>query len=227
MKKVVSRKKRAIRWMMVAAITIVLFNLQFQIGYIFPHQTLRRIEQSYGCGKTEILFGSTEQTTRQMVYLSANEHAMIFTDPKLAWHGWYDQTGKVTDCSDSKTLRCGFEVLTRANRWDEERYEGQRVPVGYLRVPYAYGRVDDPNIAEVQITYRVRWHSNANVSRITELVTCTASTYEEDWKEQDGSRYFLLRIEPQDKENMTAVYDAVDMTGLDSEGNTVVKYVFG
>ena len=217
MKKTVSRKTRALRWLAVACVMMLWFNLQYHALYPLPCMTVRSYEQHVGCGRTEILFRVRDKHTKRLMYLSANEDAMLLVKPEpslLGWQGYAD----VVDCSGEQPLRGGFEVFYSMNRWREPEKT-------HLYVPYAYGRVDDPDIAEVQITYRVSWRSNANLDYETEAVTRTASTCAGAWKEQDDSRYFLLRIEPETREDVTAVYRGIMVTGLDAEGNVVAEYI--
>ena len=216
-KRTVSRKKRALRWLAVACVMLLWFNLQYHALYPLPCLTVRSYEQELGCGRTEILFRTLDRSTGRLVYLTANEHAMLLVKPESAWLGW-QAYADVVDCSEEKVLRGGFDVLYQIDRWRESTES-------HLCVPYAYGRVDDPDIAEVQVTYRLLWSRDTNSDRVVDTVTCTASTYAEDWKDQGGSRYFLLRIEPQQREGMSVVFRGSTVTGLDAEGNVVAKYI--
>ena len=216
-KKTVSRKKRALRWLSMACVMLLWFNLQYDAFYLIPSLTVRSYEQHVGCGRTEILFRVWDKSARRLMYLSANEDAMLLVKPEATWLGWQGYAD-VVDCSEQQPLRGGFEVFYPIDRWRE--------PVeNRLSVPYAYGRVDDPDITEVRVTYRLSWRSNTNLDYETEVVTRMASTCAEDWKEQGSSRYFLLSIEPESREGVTAVYRGSTVAGLDAAGNVVAEYI--
>ena len=215
--KIISRKKRALRWIAIACVMLLWFNLEYHVGYLIPRMTVYSYEQRTGCGKTEVVFAEIDPDAKRIVYLAVNEHAMLVVRPELEWCGW--QAGATTvDCSEERPLRGGLTFLRQDRGWEDPEEI-------LISVPYAWGRVDDPNIVEVQVTYRLSWESITNTEVVTQPVTYTASTKASDWKEQDGSRYFLLRIEPQSREGMRAVYQRDTIAGLDAAGNVVVKYI--
>ena len=216
--KIVSRKKRALRWLAVACVMLLWLNLQYGFGYLHPRLAMYAREQSIGCGKTEVVFAKMDPDARKLLYLSANEYAALVVRPELEWCGWQASATNTVDCTEERPLRGGLTFLSQERGWKDPEEV-------LITVPYAWGRVDDPNIVEVQVTYRLSWERITNITDVTQPVTYTASTKASDWKEQDGSRYFLLRIEPQRREGMRAVYQRGTVIGFDATGKVVAEYI--
>lgn len=210
MKKPPNRKRRAIRRVVIAAVLLLLLNGIFHRGYLLPLQVLRYEEQDYGCGRTTILYNRLDWSLRSPVYLSGNENAMILCTPTFTILGWLNGGGQVEDCSEPAPLQGAVRQFARESR------------SFYVYSAYAYGRIEDPAIQEVQIDCRVEWYENYFPVRVEATETITYSTSREDWREQDGVWYFLLPLKELHTSNgRWGSCAGYTLTGLDAKGSVV------
>lgn len=215
MKKVPNRKRRAIRCLAVAVVLTLLCNAH-GFGFLFPRQTLRHLEELEGCGRTDTLFARPDWQAGGVVYLSANEHAMLLVGARPSLMGWQRQRGQVDDFSEGTEFRCGLATF-RTRIWEDYGGSG---------VTYLYGWVEDPDITEIQLTCQVgmRDEYDSDITPGTER-DYSVTTHQKDWKEQDGRRYFMVRLQPLDTGDTRAEYSQMVYTAYDADGSTLQQQI--
>lgn len=167
-----TRKRKAL---CLTAVTLVLFFLfQFTYGFCLVHPVQARweAEQFYGCGSTERICRVQDATVGQQVSLSSNERALLLIGTYSTLSGWSCRDRDAVDCTEDAPFYGGTLRLSDGAVDD---------------VVYAYGRVDDPAIESIQLSFRFAADETAPAE------THTSLTGKESWHEKDGQRYFLLR----------------------------------
>lgn len=204
-KKLPTRRRTALRWLCAALLALLLANQIFGIGYLLPAQTLREMEQYWGTGRTKTVYSRVDD--RSVISLSANEQAMIFAQIYPTLVGWAN-TAWVLDCSDPAAIYGSFRDVSREAR---------------PQIPYAWGRVDDPEITEVRLSFRYALREEEDRERTGPETDFAVATHREDWTEQDGMAYFVLRLDPMGPGYHRVVYRDVTLTGLNDRGETVAR----
>lgn len=167
-KKVPSRKRRAIRRLLTALIVVILANQVFHTAYFLPVQVLRMQEELLGVGRTAVIQRQWEPRVADAhgtytVYFAGNEHVTLLKGVQLSFLQGW--TGDLI-----RVLDCSREAPLYAGQFWKSYRDGSAV--GYL-----FGRVDDPAIQTVTI------------SDGQQMLTIPR----EDFIEQDGRTYFLMR----------------------------------
>lgn len=174
------RKRKAVRRILTAAAVLILANHFLLIGLLFPFQALRRCEERAGTGRTAVVCRdwAREVGWNCFMYLTGNERAVLFSGISLEPLGWSEDDGLVLDCTKGLPLYAGWRGTGDGGR---------------VYILYVFGRVDDPDIArlEVQVQYE-EWETPGG-ARHTAL---TWRSGREDWMERDGRYYFLFRTYP-------------------------------
>ena len=208
-----ARKGKALRRVLLAAATLFLVNHILLVGLLFPFQALRRLEEREGTGRTAVLRRDWpgEITWNRVIYLSGNANAVMLSDVRLGLFGWVDYPGVALDCSGDGPLWCGWMSLAKREN---------------PRLFYVFGRVDDPEITRVEVSFQyVDWNAVGGEAR-----TVFSWTSEEaEWMERDGSRYFLIREYPVDwrYQNIHTVAVGYDAEGAEIARSEVERYVIG
>lgn len=175
-----TRRRRAVRQIGAAVLLLVVMNVVWHTYYLFPAQNLWTVEEAWGCGRTEVL--KREWSGGRLWYLTENENAVLLLAQEPSFTGWRSAGANVLDCSGDSPVHSGF---LRAEGW------------------CAFGRVDDPAVASVQLTVYDGLQT-----------TDTQLAGDEDWFWRDGQRYFLLRSGAETRR--------AKLTALDREGKVLM-----
>lgn len=201
-KELPTRRQKALRRILMAALLLALANGLLHIGYLLPLQALGYTEQLQGTGRTKTVsaFWEPEMHRFQRMYLSENECATMLSSAYLSPLGWASGSGIALDCAGEAPLHAGHMDMT----WQDTD-----------TVHYFFGRVDDPAIASLHVGF---WQETSSGRR--EVVSLDSSR--EDWLEQEGHTYFLLRQPPFD---WLADWGEVhtSLTAYDREGRVVME----
>lgn len=178
-KKLLVRKRLALRSLLLAVVLLLLANYLFGIGLLLPTQVVRQSEETTGTGDTDTVTWVREpdigKTMR--IYLTANENALLLTPAYLSFCGWIDGGGQALDCSGQAPLYAGWRRLT----WQDTD-----------SVYYIFGRVDQPDIAKLHVGIIYPFQSDETGEVYVERFG--VDTEKTAWLERNGKRYFLLRI---------------------------------
>lgn len=215
MRRRINRKRRAIRWI-ATAVTLTVLCSAHGLGFLFPRQNLQYLEETTGCGNTDVLFARPDWNAGGVIYLSANEYAMLLVGTYPSLMGWQRQHSEVNDLDKDTEFYCDL-VTFRMRSWEDYGGPG---------VTYLYGWVENPEITAVQMTCQVgmRDEYNSNITPGTEQ-NYVVTTCQKDWKEQDGRRYFMVRLEPLDRGKNRAEYQNISYTVLGDDGSTVLRNI--
>jgi len=210
-RRVPNRKKTAVRWLTIAVVLTLLCNAH-GLGYLFPRQTLWYVEEMTGCGRTDVFFTRPDWNAGGVVYLSANEHAMLVVGAYPSLMGWQRQHIEVNDFDENTEVFCDLVTL-RMRSWEDYGGPG---------VTYLYGCVENPEVAAIQMLCQVgmREEYSSDIIPGTEQ-DYRVTTHREDWKEQDGRCYFMMRLERLDTGNTRAEYQNMRYTALDADGTVL------
>lgn len=216
-KKILStRKRKAFRRILTVAAALVLANHFLLIGLLFPFQALRRCEERQGTGRTGVVCRdwAKEAHWNRWTYLSGNEKTVLLSNISLSLLGWNDMSGLALDCTKGLPLYAGWQSIGN----EEGAF-----------ILYVFGRVDDPDIAQLEIQVQYEEWKTVGGARHTAL---TWTSGREDWMEKDGRYYFLFRTySPFDWSGYQSnVYPLA--IGYDGEGNEAARldvtgYMFG
>lgn len=195
--KLPSRRRRALRRVLTAAVVLFLVNEILGVGYLFPIQGIRRNEERMGTGRTAVICRERAPEIYQslLLYLTENENVTMLSGTNLSLYGWTEAFGVTLDCTEAAPVHGGW--------WSMARREG-----GSLF--YVFGRVDDPDIDLLQITL-----GHSDPQRAGGL---SWGLEREDFIEKDGQFYFLVRNYPVDWREYPSGF-TVTVLGSDREGN--------
>lgn len=174
-----TRRRLALRSLILAAVLLLAANYVFGIALLLPGQAVRQAEETTGTGRTDLVTWTREpdigKTMR--VYLTANGNAVLLTPVYLSVCGWMDGGGLALDCSDGAPFHAGWRKLT----WQDTD-----------SIYYVFGRVEQPDITKLHVglmdTVQGGEAGEEQVERLG------VDTEKASWLERDGMWYFLLRI---------------------------------
>ena len=135
-----SRRRRTLRRVLIAAAAVLLANRIFLIGLLFPIQALRHIEERTGTGRTAVVCRDwvPEIYKTGLVYLTENENVTMLSAVRLSFYGWTELYSVPVDCGAEGPIHGGwwsFVRMEKAGRF------------------YVFGRVDDPEIAWLEVYF--------------------------------------------------------------------------
>ena len=174
-----TRRRLALRGLVLAAVLLLAANQVFGIGLLLPVQAVRQAEETTGAGRTDVMTWTREPDVGKTmrVYLSANDSAVLLTPVYLSVCGWMDGGGLALDCSEQAAFYAGWRKLT----WQDTD-----------SVYYVFGRVEQPDITRLHVgLVDAVQGGETGEEQIERLGLDTEKT---SWPEQEGAWYFLLRI---------------------------------
>lgn len=204
-----TRRRRALRRLVLAAAVLLLSNHLLGVGLLLPIQAIREVEERQGAPHGAVLdrLWTPEIHRTHLVYLTASEKAVTIADTYLSVYGWIGGFGWSLDCTTGEPLYAGEMTMYRDER------EGT--------VCCYYGRVDDPTIETVTISVRGELYDETTKTAYWEdAARLTAEP--EDFLEGKGYRCFLLSHIITDWP-----YDSgrhAWATGYDGDGNVVAEF---
>ena len=200
-----NRKKTALRWLLLALTLLLTANCVFDFCYVLPFQALRHTEERRGTGRTDTVYSRVDD--RSLITLTANENAVIFDQIYPTLVGWTD-SAEVLDCTARVPFHGGWQIVGRDAR---------------PQIPYAFGRVDDPDIVEVRFSFRFSLRAEGDPWTVGPTEDYVFSTYRADWLEQEGRAYFILRLGPMGNGYNRGVFENMTLTALNSAGEVVAR----
>ena len=204
--KILSRRRRGLRRLLIAAAAVYLANRIFLIGLLFPIQAIRQGEERQGTGRTAVVCRdwAPEIYKTGLVYLTENENVTMLSGARLTLYGWMDNLGVPLDCTEEAPIHGGWWAMSRQGRDS---------------LFYVFGRVDDPDIdlLTVQVWYE-DWSGGESVRRNA----FSWGLEREDLLEKDGRYYFLLKTRPVDFGEYTSSLRTT-ATGVDLAGNVIAE----
>lgn len=207
--KTLSRRRKALRRVLIAAAAVFLVNRIFLIGLLFPIQAIRHNEEREGAGRTAVVRRDwvPEIYKTGLVYLTENEKVTMLSGARLTLYGWMDNFGVPVDCTEEGPIHGGWWAMNRQSRQNRDS------------LFYVFGRVDDPDIdlLTVQVWYE-DWSGGESVRRNA----FSWGLEREDLLEKDGRYYFLLKTRPVDFGEYTSSLRTT-ATGVDLAGNVIAE----
>jgi len=174
--KVLTRKGKALRRIARFLVVMLVVNWVFGIGLLTPRHAIWEQQEREG------ITGFMRTVERDWVpeigwthfrYLMQNEKAVMLAGTNLEFFGWMGAFSTALDCTTGEPLYIGMDSLHK----DENS------------VYYFYGRVDDPEIAYIDISLCHQEYHDGQYSYPEDFRLYVP----EDWLEQDGHRFFMLR----------------------------------
>lgn len=181
-KRLSSRRRRTLRRVLVAAVTLFLVNRIFLVGLLFPIQAVRHCEERAGTGRTAVVYRdwAPEIYKTGLVYLTENEKVTMLSAVRLSLYGWIEVYGVPLDCTVEGPIHgswWSFVRLEKAGRF------------------YVFGRVDAPEIAQLEV-YFMRPDDPQGEERIGRVHGNYGVRREDSgWMEKDGQSYFLFEAD--------------------------------
>lgn len=193
--RVYTRKRLALRWILLALAFLLLANRLLGVCLLLPIQAAHRSAELQGIGRTRLVERHWEPELRAtgLLYLMENENALLVTDTHFGLLGWETERGSAVDCTGDAPLYVG-QYHTAC--------EGGTVN-------YIFGRVDDPDIQRLEFEI----HSGEN----GENTSCLTSARSE-WMTNGKYTYFLVR---QGAEGAWGGLDLRQTTAYDGAGRVV------
>ena len=138
--KVYSRRRMVLRRFAVFLIALLAVNHIFQLGFLLPVQAIRQVEERQGAphGETLARLWTPEIHRTHLVYLRGSENAVTIADTYLTLYGWMGGFGWTLDCATGEPLHAGEMTMYRDGG-------------AHGTVCSYFGRVDDPEIARVEM----------------------------------------------------------------------------
>lgn len=200
-----SRRRRALRRVLLAAVLLFLVNHLLLTGLLFPIQAIRHNEERLGTGRTAVVCRdwAPEIHRSHLIYLTESENVTLLSGTYLTYLGWMDSFGVPVDCAEAAPIHGGSWNMGRGDK---------------PSLFYVFGRVDDPEIEKVEVQVQYEDWENGEARR-------TAFAWEsprEDWKKKDGRFYFLFQKYPMDWSVYPASIHPVAI-GYDADGNEIAR----
>ena len=175
--KLPARRRWVARRIAVFLLLLLAVNHVLHLGYLLPVQGIRDIEERQGAphGQTLARLWTPEVHATHLVYLRGSEDAVTIADTYLTVYGWMGGFGWTLDCTEDAPLYAG-EMTMRQDDQTET-------------VCCYYGRVDDPEIARVEISVRGAYY--AETGELWEEAA-NLPVEGEDFVQRDEGRYFLV-----------------------------------
>lgn len=189
-KRLCTRKRRALRRIGWALLALLLVNTVCHTYYLFPVQRLWTVEELQGCGRTKVVERMWQDGC--LWYLTENGNTVLLAAQKPTLTGWQAEAVGALDCMENAPFHGG--ILRQGTAY------------------YAFGRVDDPKVARVQLTVT----GLDGEGRLVRKTTRDAGR--EDWFLQDGRWYFRLACE-----GVGAQQEQKILTAFDAAGNAVAE----
>lgn len=206
-----SRRRRALKYLFVAALAVLLVNYTLHIGLLLPVQALRQVEERAGV-RGRIVTWRWEPRVHKtgLFFLTENEDMVLLGNTYLTALGWMPGFGWAVDCTGGGPLHAG-EIASRRE--------------GGETVWQFYGRVDDPKIETVEISLRIiTGYDEARRENVYEEHT-RLTVNREEFLEKEGRSYFLADCQLEDWPEDSGVYAFA--IGLDGGGKTVAEFEIG
>ena len=166
-KRVLSRPKAALRAVVLAVAAVLLLNVVFHTGFLFPRQAVRAEEKRNGLyGPTTVLRCARDERLgpAARVYLTANGDGVGVFWTRLTWSGWV-ASGKVIECGENERENVAvYDVMPRDG----------------TRCGFVFGCVNDPEVASLRY-----WE-------LLEGERTASETMVEEFTEYHDRRYFLF-----------------------------------
>ena len=145
--KLPARRRWVARRIAVFLLLLLAVNHVLHLGYLLSVQGIRDIEERQGAphGQTLARLWTPEVHATHLVYLRGSEDAVTIADTYLTVYGWMGGFGWTLDCAEDAPLYAG-EMTMRQDDQTET-------------VCCYYGRVDDPEIARVEISVRGAYYA--------------------------------------------------------------------
>lgn len=202
--KVLTRKGKALR--RIGRFLAILFavNWVFGLGLLFPLQAIWQQQEREG------ITGHMRVVDRDWVpeigvthfrYLMQNEKAVMLAGTNLDFYGWMGAFSTALDCTTGEPLYVAMDSLHK---------DGDSVY-------YFWGRVDDPEIAQIDISLCHREYVNRKyiypeVDRLR--------IPQDEWMEQDGRQFFMIRLDEWNYEPIIVSY----AVALDGGGQELYRF---
>lgn len=202
-KKLPTRRKRALKRLLIAALAMLLVNHFMLLGQLLPIQAIRQVEERQGTGRTRVVtrLHAPEIYTTMLLYLTENENTTLLADGYLSIYGWMAGFGTALDCTEDDPLYAGMVDLSHDDG----------------NVSCFFGRVDDPNIETVAvILFATEVDEMSHLVPGEEIGRLIAS----ELFEKEGRRYFLLRDDGRTSGERRPIPVAI---GYDSAGNEIAR----
>ena len=203
-----SRRRRGLRRLLVAVAAVLVVNHVFMIGLLFPIQAIHHNEEREGVGRTAVVCREwvPEIAKSQVFYLTGNENVTMLSGAYLTYLGWFGGYGLPLDCTEEAPVYGGWLAMKKKDRG---------------AVLYVFGRVDDPDIARMEVRLQYTdWKEEDHT-------VLTWNSERADWMEKDGQYYFLFRTYPPfDWTEYHPRLDAVAV-GWDEAGNETARVELG
>ena len=208
MKPMPSRRRRALRNCLIALLAIALYS-SVSFYALTPLNAVEYAKDRSG------LYDPTEVVSVQWVpemhrvhrlYLVENEHTVALSSAILRVLGWEGSFVWAVDCSKESPIHCGCVTMSHGGNNDGER------------VLFYYGRVNDPNIARIELLEVHLKDSGIPPGETTEFenIVSTIELPCEEWITKNGRAYFLEKSFPSDDVTIRRY-----VRGYDGEGNIV------
>ena len=206
--RVYSRRRMVLRRFAVFLIALLAVNHFMQIGFLLPVQAIRQVEERQGAphGETLARLWTPEIHRTHLVYLRGSENAVTIADTYLTLYGWMGGFGWTLDCATGEPLHAGEMTMYRDGG-------------AHGTVCSYFGRVDDPEIARVEISVRGAYYVDG-AEAWEEAVNLPVEG--ENFIQRDEGRYFLveniIRDWPYDSSRRAWVI------AYDDAGNVVTEF---
>ncbi|MBR5571278.1 MAG: hypothetical protein IKV99_01355 [Oscillospiraceae bacterium] len=200
-KKMITRRQRAIRNIIITLVVIVLHTSIS--GYsLSPHIALEYAKDRNG------IYDPTEVVTSCLVpqmhrihrlYMIENENAVALSSAVLRAIGWEGSFVWAVDCSEERPVHCGYVSMSKRGEPDDERQV------------FCYGRIDNAEIARLEIVDVSLDEGPVDPENEFEYVDRVIEVPREEWMTQNGRTYFLKAFpEPQNvaKRRYIFAYDS-------------------
>lgn len=196
-KRLSSRRRRTLRRVLVAAVTLFLVNRIFLVGLLFPIQAVRHCEERAGTGRTAVVYRdwAPEIYKTGLVYLTENEKVTMLSAVRLSLYGWIEVYGVPLDCTVEGPIHGSWWTLYRKEE-----------PSQF----YVFGRIDDPDIDRLSILWTIEGDGDSDMWVVSDSG---------EWMERDGRRYFLCSFGNAN----AAAYKFPLVVGCDEAGKEIAR----
>lgn len=204
-KKLPSRKRQALRRVLLALVSLLLVDHIFGIA-LLPIQAVRREAEHEGIGRAWVVERKWEPSLYKthLFYLMENERAVMLGDTYLSPLGWKTMFGATVDCTGEEPIYAGYHQISHDDK-----------VLGCY-----FGQINDPAIETVVISIQQEEYDQGKAVR-SELYRLTAER--EDFLSRQDRTFFWI-MEPLTLEQSPEAVRHPVMIAYDAEGRIAAEF---
>jgi len=207
--KLPTRRRLALKRILIAAAALFFVNHVMLIGLLLPIQAIRQGEELNGVRHGSVVKRVWDPEIKKtfLSYLTETADSVTLASANWTLYGWVSAFSLSLDCTTGAPLYAGERGMSSDSG----------------SAHYYFGRIDDPEIETVAISFRYET-LDQETGRPVWREGLRREIPREDWLEHRGRQYFLLRTALTEEWPLAEEHPHAFAVGLDRTGRTVADF---